>query len=107
MTEEQLVEVIEEAGEDMGQTARTTTEEIKVQVEDLFQTLNDIIREGTAKRITVVRNDRVLLDLPLALGIGASVLLAIQLPVTSAIVGVGALLTGCTVRVERDIVEND
>ncbi|HFD39782.1 MAG TPA: DUF4342 domain-containing protein [Anaerolineae bacterium] len=80
----------------------TMTEEIKVQAQDLFQLINDVIREGTAKRITVLRNDRVLLDIPLVLGVAASVILAVEMPILSALVAVGALFGGCTVRIERD-----
>ena len=48
--EEKVVEgeqVEESAEEEKG----TVTEEIKVQAQDLFQVLNDIIREGKAKRV--------------------------------------------------------
>ena len=58
--------------------------------------------EGTAKRVTVLRNDRVLVDIPLVAGVAASVVLAIYMPVLSAIVAVGALFAGCTVRIERE-----
>jgi hypothetical protein len=88
--------------EKAGAGQETVTEEIKVQAQDLFQAINDIIREGTAKRVTVLRNDRVLVDIPLVVGVGASVLLAIYMPVISAIVAVGALFGGCTVRIERE-----
>ncbi|MGD8735975.1 MAG: DUF4342 domain-containing protein [Anaerolineae bacterium] len=81
-----------------GAGADTVTEEIKVQAEDLFHTINQIIREGTARRITILRNDRVLVDIPLA----ASVVLALQMPVLSSIVAVAALFGGCTVRIERE-----
>jgi hypothetical protein len=99
--EEKVVEgeqVEESAEEEKG----TVTEEIKVQAEDLFQVLNDIIREGTAKRVTVMRNDRILVDIPLVAGVAASLALAIYMPVLSAIVAVGALFAGCTVRIERE-----
>jgi hypothetical protein len=101
MAEEEMV-VEEELTEEPAGPQKTVTEEIKVQAQDLFQALNDIIREGTAKRVTVLRNDRVLLDIPLALGVAASVVLAIYMPVLSAIVAVGALFGGCTVRIERE-----
>jgi len=80
----------------------TVTEEIKVQAQDLLQAINDIIREGTAKRITIMRNGRVLLDIPLVVGVAASVILAFYMPILSALVAVGALFGGCTVRIERD-----
>ena len=106
MTEEEQVFEAEQAEEPV-EDKQTVSEEIKVQAEDLFQTLNDIIREGTAKRVTVMRNDRVLVDIPMVLGIGASVVFAIYMPVLTAIVGVGALLGGCTVRIERDEPQED
>lgn len=80
----------------------TVTEEIKVQAEDLFQAINNLIREGSVRRITIMRNDRILLDIPLALGVAASMVLAIQLPVLSALAGLGVLLSGATLRIERD-----
>ena len=80
----------------------TVTEEIKVQARDLLQTINDIIREGTARRITVVRNDRLLIDIPLVVGMAASAILAFYMPILSALVAFGALFGGCTVRIERD-----
>ena len=101
MSEEEKV-AADEQTEEAAEARRTVTEEIQVQAEDLMHTINDIVREGTARRITIIRNDRVLVDIPLVLGIGAGLVLAIYLPVISALVGVGALLTGCTVRVERE-----
>jgi hypothetical protein len=102
MTEEERVVEAEQAEEHTGTGKGTVTEEFKVQAQDLFQAINDVIREGTAKRVTVLRNDRVLLDIPLVAGLAASVLLAIYMPVISAIVAVGALFGGCTVRIERE-----
>lgn len=106
--EEKVVEVEEteeaEAGqEDVGEgKAWTATEEIKVQTQDLFRAINDLIREGTVRRITVMRNDRVLVDIPVIIGLPAGLILATQLPLITAVVGVGALLGGCTLRIERD-----
>jgi len=77
-------------------------EEIKVAGRDLYKTVNDLIHEATVRRITVERKGRTLVDLPLPLGVAAGVVLGVYMPVFSAITGLGALLTGCTVRVERD-----
>ena len=78
MAEEEKVVEAEEQAEAGEEEKRTTTEEIKVQAEDLFQTINQIIREGTAKRVMILRHDRVLVDIPLVIGVGASVLLALR-----------------------------
>ena len=101
MSEETKV-LEEEKVEEQAQDQQPVTEEIKVQAQDLFKVLNDIIRESTVKRVTVMRNDRILVDIPLALGVAASVVFAVYMPVLSAIVAVGALLGGCTVRIERE-----
>lgn len=86
-----------------GQPAgKTVTQEIKVQAKDLLKAINDIIREGSARRITVIRKGRTLLDIPIVAGAAVSVILAINLPWLSAIAAAGALLGGCTVRIERD-----
>ena len=77
-------------------------EEMKVQARDLVKTIQDIIHEGTARRVVVTRGDRTLLDLPLAIGLAGGALLALYMPFIAAIVGVVALLGGATVRVERD-----
>jgi len=102
MNEDEVRQEVEEAAEAVKEAGKTVTEEIKVQAEDLFDTINSIVREGTARRVTIVRNDRVLLDIPLMLGLGASVILAMYLPVISALAGLGVLLSGATLRVERD-----
>jgi hypothetical protein len=101
MGDEERVEA-EEVEETPEGGERTTTEEIKVQAEDLFKAINDLVREGTARRVTVVRNERVLVDIPLALGAASGVLLAVYMPTISAIAAVAALLGGCTVRIERE-----
>lgn len=90
----------EEPGTTQGK--KTVTEEIKVQAEDLFQAINNVLREGTAQRITILRKGRVLVDIPLVAGVAAGALLAFYLPVLSTIVAVGALFGGCTVRIERE-----
>ena len=98
-----------EAGQaDAGEgKAWTATEEIKVQTQDLFRAINDLIREGTVRRITVMRHERVLVDIPVIIGLPAGLILATQLPLITAVVGVGALLGGCTLRIERDESEEE
>ena len=87
--------------EQAGSEAAKVVEEIKVAAEDLYKTVSDLVHEATVRRITVERKGRTLVDLPLPVGVGAGLVLGIYMPVLSAITGVGALLTGCTVRVER------
>jgi hypothetical protein len=104
MTEEQSIidaEQLEEAND------QTTTEEFKIQVEDLIEAVKKLVHKGTVRRVMVLRNDRVLVDIPLVAGVAAGVVLGIYLPVLSAIMAAGALLGGVTVRVEHDELPED
>lgn len=103
MSEEQTV-VEEPQVEEQPKAEKTTmTEEIKVQVEDLFKVINDLVREGTVRRVKVIHNDRILVDIPLWAGLGTGVLMAVYMAPVAALIGVGALLGGVTLRVEREV----
>lgn len=100
MSEEERVAA---AGQEMVEGGKKEiTAEIKVQAQDLFKTINGLIREGTVRRVMVIRNERTLVDIPLWAGIGSGVLLAVYMAPIAALVSVGALLGGCTVRIVRE-----
>jgi hypothetical protein len=102
MSEKEEV-VVEKAAEAEGETeARTVTQEINVQAQDLFQAIKDLIREGTIRRVTILRNDRILVDIPLTVGVAASVFFAMYMPHITALAAAGALIGGCTLRIERE-----
>jgi hypothetical protein len=102
MSEEQTVVEEPQVEEQPKAEKPTMTEEIKVQVEDLFKVINDLVREGTVRRIKVFHNDRVLVDIPLWAGLGTGMLMAVYMAPVAALIGVGALLGGVTLRVERE-----
>ncbi len=77
-------------------------QEFKVQGKDLQKAINNVVREGTVRRIVVTRNDRMLLNIPLAVGVASGAALVVYMPFITAIAAGAALLGGCTVRVERD-----
>ncbi len=102
MSEEQTAGEEAQPEQEAGAGMRTVTEEVKVAGENLVEFINALVREGTVRRVTILRNDRALVDIPLAVGAAAALVLATQMPIISALAGVGMLLTGCTVRIERE-----
>lgn len=75
------------------------TEEFKVNGEDLLKKVNEIIKEGNARRLTVRNKDgKDLVVVPLTLGV-VGIALA---PVLAAIGAIAALVTECTIIVERE-----
>ncbi len=74
------------------------TEEVKVAGKDLWETLKGLFHEVNVRRI-VIKNEekRVLLEIPIVLGIAGIALL----PWWSAVALIAALATDCSILVER------
>jgi hypothetical protein len=77
-----------------------TIEEIKVSGEQLLAKIRELIREGNIRRITIADKDgKVLMSLPLTIGVVGAILA----PSLAAIGAIAALVTECTVKVEREV----
>lgn len=75
------------------------TEEFKVNGEDLLKKVKEIIKEGNVRRLTVRdKEGKDLVVLPLTLGV-VGIALA---PVLAAVGAIAALVTECTIVVERE-----
>lgn len=75
------------------------TEEFKVNGEDLLKKVKEIIAEGNARKITVKSKEgKSIVELPLTIGV-VGVALA---PVLAAVGAIAALVTECTIVVERE-----
>lgn len=75
------------------------TEEFKVSGEDLLKKVKAIIKEGNVRRITVRNKDgKNLVELPLTVGVVGAVLA----PMLAAVGAVAALVSECTLVVERE-----
>lgn len=75
------------------------TEEFEVKGEEIVGKVKEFIREGNVRRLTIKdSNGRILLDIPLTLGIVG----ALFAPFAAAIGMIAALVTEGTVTVTRD-----
>lgn len=75
-----------------------STEEFKVSGDEVIKTVKKLIAEGNARRIIIKRDDgSTLVEFPLTIGaVGA-----IIAPALAAIGAIAALVTKCTIVVER------
>lgn len=75
-----------------------TFEDPKVEGEDLLSKVRELIREGNVRRI-IIKNDegRTLMQIPLTLGVAGAVIL----PTLAAVGAIAALVTECSITVER------
>ena len=74
------------------------TESFKIEGENLLKKVKELIREGNVRKITIKdKNGKTMLMFPLTFGVVGAVLA----PVLAAIGAVAALITECTITVER------
>lgn len=75
------------------------TEEFKVNGEELLAKVKSLIAEGNVRRITVKNKEgKSIVELPLTLGVVGAALA----PVLAAIGAIAALVSECSIVVERD-----
>lgn len=73
-------------------------EEFKVEGEELLKKVKYLIKQGNIRRITIKSKEgKSIIEIPLTVGVVGAVLL----PVFAAVSAVAALVTECTISVER------
>ena len=76
---------------------RTWWETIKVEGGELLERVRDLIREGNVRRIIIRQGDRSVAEFPLTVGVVGTV----AAPILAAVGALAALLTNCTIEVQR------
>jgi hypothetical protein len=74
------------------------TEELTISGEKLVATVKELVRQGNIRRVTIKNRDgRSLMEIPLTFGVVGALLL----PTLAALGAVAALITECTIVIER------
>ena len=66
-----------------------------------MERVKQIIREGNVRRIRLIHKDRTIFDIPLTIGAPAVAAVILASPVLAALSAVAALVTECTIEVEK------
>jgi hypothetical protein len=83
----------------MADEKKTNREEFHVNGEQLLAKVKELINEGNVRRIIIKNKDgKTLIELPLTVGVVGIVLA----PVLAAVGAIAALVTECSIIVERD-----
>jgi hypothetical protein len=75
----------------------TIKESIKVDGEKILGEVKRLIHEGNVRRVTIRQGENTILEFPLTIGVVGAALA----PTLAAIGAVAALITDCTIEVER------
>lgn len=77
---------------------KNSTEEFKVSGEDVIKTVKKLVKKGNARRI-IIKNEKgkVIIEIPLTIGAVGAILA----PALAAVGTIAALVTKCTIVVEK------
>jgi DNA-binding Lrp family transcriptional regulator len=77
--------------------AKTIWESVKVEGAELLERVKDLVREGNVRRIVIQHQGKSVAEFPLTVGVVG----AIAAPALAAIGALAAVLTECTIQIER------
>ena len=79
----------------------TDSEKFTVSGSDLVEKVKQLIHEGHIRRVRVIHKGKTVFDVPLTIGLPAATILIMVAPVLAAMGAFAALVTECTIEVEK------
>ena len=79
----------------------TTNEKFTVSGDKLVDKVKQLLHEGNIRRVRLLHEGRVVLEIPLSIGAPAAVIGILAAPVLAAVAAFAALVTECTIEVEK------
>ncbi len=81
---------------------KISMEEIKVRGNQLVDKIKEIIEEGNARRVSIRKDGRTLLEVPLTVGVGGATAAIFFTPVFAAVGALAALVSDVEIVIERE-----
>ena len=79
----------------------TTKEKFTVSGSQLVDKIKQLIREGNIRKVRVIHKEKTVFEIPLTIGAPATAALILVAPVLAALGAFAALVTECTIEVEK------
>ena len=77
------------------------TEKFRVSGSEIVEKVKQLIHEGNIRKVRLVHEDRTIIEIPLSIGAPAAALGIMAAPLLAAIGAFAALVTECTIEVEK------
>ena len=77
------------------------TEKFTVDGSQVVEKIKELIRQGNVRRVRLIHRGRPLIDIPLTVGVPVAAVAVLAAPVLAAVGAIAALVTECTLEVER------
>ena len=85
----------------MADNEKTQSEKFTVSGDRLVEKVKQLIHEGNIRRVRIIHKEKTVLDIPLTIGAPAAAAVIIGAPALAAIGAFAALVTECTIEVEK------
>ena len=79
----------------------TTKEKFTVSGSQLVEKVKQLIHEGNIRKVRIIHKEKTILEIPLTIGAPATVAVVLVAPVLAALGAFAALVTECTIEVEK------
>ena len=79
----------------------TTNEKFTISGSQLVEKIKQLVKEGNIRRVRLLHGERVVLEIPLTIGAPAAAAVILAAPLLAALGAFAALVTECTIEVER------
>jgi len=79
----------------------TTKEKFTVSGSQLVDKIKQLIREGNIRKVRVIHKEKTVFEIPLTIGAPATAIVILAAPVLAALGAFAALVTECTIEVEK------
>ncbi len=79
----------------------TNTEKFTVSGSQLVEKVKQLIHEGNIRKVRLLHQERTVIEIPLSIGAPATALVILAAPVLAALGAFAALVTECTIEVEK------
>ena len=79
----------------------TSGEKFTISGSQLVEKIKQLVHEGNIRRVRLLHEGRPLIDIPLTVGVPVAGATLLAAPVLAALAAIAALVTKCTVEVEK------
>ncbi len=77
------------------------TEKFTISGDQVVEKVKQLIHEGNIRRVRLIHDGRTIIEVPLSIGAPVAVIGIVWMPILAAIGAAAALLTECTLEVEK------
>lgn len=82
--------------------AKVAIEEVRVRGAQLIDKVREVVEQGRARRVIVKKDDRVIVEFPLTIGVTGAAAAVLFAPMFAAIGAISALVTNISVIIEKE-----